>query len=271
MKSKDYFEYDFKASVVVFLVALPLCLGIALASGAPLFAGLTAGIVGGIVAGFLSGSPLSVSGPAAGLTTIVALAIMKLASYEAFLLSVVIAGMIQIVLGFVRAGSIGHFFPASVVKGMLAAIGLILILKQVPHAAGYDIDFEGDENFVQSDGRNTFSELLELLQSLTPGAIAISLVALLILYLWERPSFKKYKFLELLPAPLIVVLVGILLNGIFVRYLPGMALEEKHLVSVPLLSDIQNGSSFITLPDFSVWKDSRIYIVAVTIAIVASL
>jgi MFS superfamily sulfate permease-like transporter len=271
MNIRDYFKYDFKASLVVFLVALPLCLGIALASGAPLFAGLTAGIVGGIVAGFLSGSPLSVSGPAAGLTTIVALAIIKLGSYEAFLLSVVLAGMIQIILGLVKAGSIGHFFPASVVKGMLAAIGLILILKQVPHASGYDIDFEGDESFIQPDGQNTFSEILDALHSLTPGAIVISLFSLLLLFLWERPSFKKYRFSELLPAPLVIVMVGIFLNVIFSRYFPGLALSEKHLVSVPLLSDIQNGSSFISFPNFAMWKDPQIYKTAVTIAIVASL
>jgi len=271
MNVKDYFKYDFKAALVVFLVALPLCLGIALASGAPLFAGLTAGIVGGIVAGILSGSPLSVSGPAAGLTTIVALAIIKLGSYEAFLLSVVLAGMIQVVLGFVKAGSIGHFFPASVVKGMLAAIGLILILKQVPHATGYDIDFEGDESFVQPDGRNTFSEILDALQSLTPGAIVISLISLLILFLWERTSFKKYKFSEFLPAPLVVVLVGIFLNIIFSLYFPALALNDKHLVSVPLLADIQSGASFITFPNFALWRDPQIYKLALTIAIVASL
>ena len=271
MNITDYFKYDFKASLVVFLVALPLCMGIALASGAPLFAGLTAGIVGGIVTGFLSASPLSVSGPAAGLTTIVALAIIKLGSYEAFLFSVVLAGMIQIVLGFVKAGSIGHFFPASVVKGMLAAIGLILILKQVPHASGYDFDFEGDESFVQPDGQNTFSGILEALLSLTPGAIIISLFSLLILFLWERPSFKKYKFSELLPAPLVVVIAGIFLNAIFQRYFPVLALGEKHLVSVPLLSDIQSGSSFITFPDFKLWREPQIFILAATIAIVASL
>jgi len=271
MNIKSYFQYDFKASLVVFLVTLPLCLGIALASGAPHFSGLTAGIVGGIVAGFLSGSPLSVSGPAAGLTTIVALAIIKLGSYEAFLLSVLLAGMIQIVLGLVKAGSIGHFFPASVVKGMLAAIGLILILKQVPHATGYDMDFEGDESFAQPDGRNTFSEILEALHSLTPGAIAISLFSLLILYLWQRPAFKKYKFTELLPSPLVVVVAGIFLNAIFSRYFPSLALGEKHLVSVPLLSDVQNGDSLFIFPDFSMWREPQIYILALTIAIVASL
>jgi MFS superfamily sulfate permease-like transporter len=271
MNFKEYFKYDFKASLAVFLVALPLCLGIALASGAPLFAGLIAGIVGGIVAGFLSESPLSVSGPAAGLTTIVALAILKLGSYEAFLLSVVLAGVIQIGLGFFKAGSVGHFFPASVVKGMLAAIGLILILKQLPHATGYDIDFEGDESFIQPDGRNTFSEILEAIQSLTPGAIAISMISLLILYGWGHSALKKYKLADWIPAPLVVVMAGISLNALFAHYLPAFALGEKHLVSVPLFSEIKNGASLITFPDFTRWQDPDIYTVAITIAIVASL
>src|SRR5882672_4343675 len=158
MNFKEYWSTDFKSSIIVFLVALPLCLGIALASGAPLFSGIVAGIIGGIVVGKLSGSPLSVSGPAAGLTSIVAASIMDLGSYEAFLFCVVLAGLFQIVIGFLKAGSIGHFFPSSVIKGMLAGIGLILILKQIPHALGYDVDFEGDEHFFQPDGQNTFSE-----------------------------------------------------------------------------------------------------------------
>lgn len=147
MNWKEYFSKDVFASIVVFLVALPLCLGIALASGAPLHAGLLSGVIGGVVVGFLSGSSLSVSGPAAGLTTIVLSAIGKLGTYEAFLLAVLVAGIFQIILGFLKAGTVGHFVPASVIKGMLAAIGLILILKQIPHAVGFDSDFEGDESF----------------------------------------------------------------------------------------------------------------------------
>ncbi len=271
MNIKDFFKYDLPASLVVFLVALPLCLGVALASGAPLFSGVLAGIVGGIVAGSLSASPLSVSGPAAGLTAIVFLAISKLGSYEAFLLSVVLAGLMQIALGFARAGSIGNFFPVSVVKGMLAAIGLILILKQVPHAVGYDMDFEGDESFLQGDGQNTFSEILKAMSSLSSGAMAISLLSVILLFLWEKPALKKHKVFGLLPSSLVMIAAAILLNTLFTHYLPAFAIEEKHMVSVPFLSEAQDLSSFFRSPDFSMWRDPRIYITALTIAIVASL
>lgn len=193
---KKYFKSvgsDLPASIVVLLVALPLCLGIALGSGAPLFSGIIAGVVGGIVVGFLSGSQLSVSGPAAGLTVIVATAILKLQVYEAFLLAVVIAGILQVVLGFLKAGVIGDYVPNSVIKGMLAAIGLILILKQFPHLVGYDADFIGDETFKQSDNKNTFSEMLEAIRYVTPAAIVIGGVSLLILMFWESNIIKKIK------------------------------------------------------------------------------
>ncbi len=271
MNIKNFLKHDFPASLTVFLVALPLCLGISLASGAPLFSGIVAGVVGGIAVGALSGSPFSVSGPAAGLSTVVALAILKLGSFEAFLLSIVVAGVIQIALGFARAGSIGHFFPASVVKGMLAAIGLILILKQVPHAFGYDVDFEGDESFLQWDGRNTFSEILEALSSLTPGAMVITGISLLILFLFENQALQQLKFFRLLPAPLIVVVSGIALNVFFSKYVPAIAIGEKHLVYFPGLSEPKSLPSLLTLPDFTKWQDPRIYATAVTIAIVASL
>ncbi|MBL7917956.1 MAG: SulP family inorganic anion transporter, partial [Bacteroidia bacterium] len=181
----NYLKYDLPAGLVVFLVALPLCLGIALASGAPLFSGIISGIVGGIVVGLASGSPLSVSGPAAGLTVIVLNAIQGLGSYESFLLAVVLAGAIQIVLGFLKAGIIGYYFPSSVIKGMLAAIGIILIFKQIPHAVGYDKDSEGDFFFFQPDGENTFSEILKSINYIHPGAIVISVVSLALLLLWD--------------------------------------------------------------------------------------
>ncbi len=268
MDIKEYFKYDFKASLVVFLVALPLCLGIALASGAPLFSGLVAGIAGGIIVGAISASPLSVSGPAAGLATLVAIGITQLGSYEAFLLSVVLAGIMQISLGYLKAGSIGHFFPASVVRGMLAAIGLILILKQIPHATGYDIDFEGDENFSQSDGLNTFTEIMTAFGAFTPSAIIISLTSILVLYVWDRPGLSKFKFVEIIPGPLIAVLAGVGINVFFGRFATGWALETKHLVSVPLFSEIKE---FVAWPDFSTWRNPQVYVVAVTIALVASL
>ncbi|MEQ1584659.1 MAG: SulP family inorganic anion transporter [Cyclobacteriaceae bacterium] len=271
MNLRGYWSSDFPASVVVFLIALPLCLGIALASGAPLFSGVLAGIVGGIVVGSLSGSPLSVSGPAAGLTTIVAAAILDLGSFEAFLFCVVLAGIIQIILGFARAGSIAHFFPISVIKGMLAGIGLILILKQIPHAVGFDEDFEGDENFFQPDGRNTLTEIFEALNYLSPGAVIISAVSIILLVSWNSNRLLRFKFFRMVPAPLVVVFLGIILNMLFNSFLPSLAISDKHLVSVPMLSESVGLSAFFTFPDFSLWQDPKIYITALTLAIVASL
>lgn len=271
MSLKNYGSTDFLSSIVVFLVALPLCLGIALASGAPLFSGLLAGIIGGIVVGFLSGSQLSVSGPAAGLTSIVAAAILELGSYESFLMAVVLAGALQMVMGFLKAGFIGHFFPSSVIKGMLAGIGLILILKQIPHAAGYDADFEGDESFFQLDGRNTFSEIIEALEFLTPGAIIIALLSIVLLLLWDSNTLKRYAFFRLVPGALGVVLLGISVNILFNSYIPYLMIDQKHLVNVPLLSEADGLASFFIFPDFSLWKNPKIYYTAFTIAIVASL
>ena len=176
---------DIPASVVVFLVALPLCLGIALGSGAPLFSGIIAGMAGGIVIGLLSGSSLSISGPAAGLTAVVAVAIGKMPAYEAFLLSVVIAGVLQVIFGFLRAGIIGDYIPNSVIRGMLSAIGIILILKQFPHLIGYDKDFSGDETFLQSDSNNTFSEIINSLNYIAPVALLIGVLSVAILVVWD--------------------------------------------------------------------------------------
>ena len=175
------FSSNFSSSIVVLLVAIPLCLGIALASGAPLFAGIIAGVVGGIVVGSLSGSSLSVSGPAAGLTVIVSLGIINLVSYETFLLAVVLAGVFQLILGYLKAGALGDYVPNSVIKGMLAAIGVILILKQIPHLVGFDADFEGDESFWQADSENTFSEILKAFNYFNFGAVLIGFISLGIL------------------------------------------------------------------------------------------
>lgn len=271
MNLRNFWSSDFPSSVVVFLVALPLCLGIALASGAPLFSGLIAGIVGGVVVGALSGSSVSVSGPAAGLTTIVAAAILDLGSFEAFLLSVALAGIIQIILGYARAGSIGHFFPSSVIKGMLAAIGLILILKQIPHAIGYDEDFEGDESFFQADGRNTFTEILNSLDYFSMGAVMISLVSLMILIFWNRNFLQRYRFFRLVPAPLVVVMVGITLNLLFNLFIPGLVIDPRHLVNVPALLGSSDAGSFFAFPDITQFTNPKIYIAAITIALVASI
>lgn len=271
MNLRHFWSSDFPSSVVVFLVALPLCLGIALASGAPLFSGLIAGIIGGVVVGALSGSSVSVSGPAAGLTTIVSAAILDLGSFQAFLLSVVLAGLIQIVLGLAKAGTIGHFFPSSVIKGMLAAIGLILILKQIPHALGYDEDFEGDESFFQADGKNTITEIFNSIDYISPGAVVISVTSLILLIIWNKNILQRFHFFRLVPAPLGAVTVGILLNMLFDSSFPDLMIDTKHLVSVPALLGSSEAGSFFVFPDFTLWANPKIYVAAITIAIVASI
>lgn len=271
---KKYFQNagsDLSASIVVLLVALPLCLGIALGSGAPLFSGIIAGIVGGIVIGTLSGSQLSVSGPAAGLTVIVATAILKLQVYEAFLLAVVMAGILQLLLGFIKAGVIGDYVPNSVIKGMLAAIGFILILKQFPHLIGYDADFVGDETFSQGDNKNTFSEMFQAVKFITPSAVFIGGISLLIMALWERKFIKKNKLLQIIPGPLIVVLAGVAINGVFKTNHPGSALDVKQLVSLPVANDVASFFSFFTFPDIRFLNNPDVWITAITLAIVASL
>jgi MFS superfamily sulfate permease-like transporter len=270
MSVKNYISNDLPSGLVVFLVALPLCLGIALASGAPLFSGVIAGIIGGIVAGSLSKSPLSVSGPAAGLTTIVFAAIGDI-GFPAFLVSVMLAGLLQIILGFARAGFIGNFFPASVVKGMLAAIGLILILKQLPHAVGYDADYEGDQSFFQPDSHNTFTEIIEAINAFSGGAVIISIISVLILILWSKKTLQKFKFFNSVPGPLIVVVVGVIINFGFVAFIPSLSINEKHMVSVPVITASSTLSSFFTFPDLSFLSNPKVYFTAVTIAIVASL
>lgn len=270
---KNYLKYagaDLPAAVVVFLIALPLCLGIALGSGAPLFSGIIAGIVGGIIIGMLSGSQLSVSGPAAGLTAIVFAAITKLQVYEAFLLAVVIAGIIQLILGFLKAGVIGDYVPNSVIKGMLAAIGLILILKQLPHFFGYDKDYAGDETFIEVGHENTFSGIVHSINAITPAAFIIAIVSIFILIAFETKFFKSNKVLRLIPGPLIVVLAGVFINLSFTHF-PSFQLQQKHLVSLPVADSFHGFISFFTFPDFSFITNPQVWIAGVTIAIVASL
>ncbi|NBO19319.1 MAG: SulP family inorganic anion transporter [Proteobacteria bacterium] len=265
-------RYDLPASVVVVLVALPLCLGVALASGAPLFSGLIAGIVGGIVIGSLSKSPLSVSGPAAGLTVIVYNAIQTLPSYEAFLAAVVMAGAMQLGLGFLRAGIIGDFFPASVIKGMLAAIGLILILKQLPHAVGYDADYEGDDSFEQPDGENTLSSVWHLWDyNFLPGAVVIALSALIFLYVWEKWQAKQTSFVRYIPGPLLVVIGGVAAGMLFESYVPALTIGTAHRVSVPVSASLADFVGNFTFPDFSMLADKQVWIIAATLAAVASI
>jgi MFS superfamily sulfate permease-like transporter len=260
---------DIPASIVVFLVALPLCLGVALASNAPLFSGLISGIIGGIVIGFLSGSQLSVSGPAAGLTAIVAAAILKLPSFETFLLAVVICGVFQLLFGFMKAGIIGDFVPNSVIKGMLAAIGLILILKQLPHLVGYDSNFEGDESFKQPNNENTFSSIAHALKYITPVAVIIGVISLAFQFGWEKFTADKKGFIKLLPAPLVVVLLGI---GILqIASGSAYALDPSHMVSIPQASSASEFISFFTLPDFGGLVNKEVWIAGITLALVASL
>lgn len=270
---KKYFKNagaDLPASIVVLLVALPLCLGIALGSGAPLFSGIIAGIVGGIVIGSLSGSQLSVSGPAAGLTVIVAAAIIKLQVYEAFLLAVVLAGVFQLILGFIKAGVIGDYVPNSVIKGMLAAIGLILILKQMPHLIGYDKDYLGDEAFAQADTHNTFSSILNSLNAITPAAVIVGATSLLILIAWESSFIKAKKYLSLIPGPLIVVLAAVAISKLLASS-SAYVLEAKHLVSLPVAGSMKMFVSFFTLPDVAHITNPQVWISGATLAIVASL
>lgn len=266
-----YLKNDLPSGLVVFLVALPLCLGIALASGAPLFSGIIAGMIGGTVVAFTSGSSLSVSGPAAGLTVIVLNAIHTLGSYEIFLSAVVLAGLIQIALGFLKAGVIGYYFPSSVIKGMLAAIGIILILKQIPHALGYDKDNEGDFDFLQSDGENTFSEVFNALNYIHPGAVIIAVISLFILIMWDRPFLKKYTFFKVVPGALLVVILGILINEWFRKTGSDLYLEGDKLVRLPVANSASEFVNQFTLPDFSAFGNYQVYVVAITIAIIASL
>ena len=261
---------DLPASLVVFLVAVPLCLGIALASGAPLFSGIIAGIVGGIVVSLISGSSLGVSGPAAGLAVIVLNAIQELDAFETFLLAVFLAGIIQILLGIAKAGIIGYYFPSAVIHGMLSGIGLIIILKQIPHAFGYDGDPEGDFKFFQVDGHNTLSEFSYMTEVISPGAIAISLISMFILILWERPFMKKISLFKIVQGPLIVVVGGILLNHLF-KGSELFALTAEQVVNIPVADSISGFVGQFTLPDFTQLGNSQIYILAITIAVVASL
>lgn len=265
---------DLSASVVVFLVALPLCLGIGLASTGRsdlVFAGVIAGIIGGLIVGFASGSHIGVSGPAAGLVVIVLTAIETLGSFEGLLLATFIAGLIQIAGGFLKAGIIGYYFPSSVIKGMLAAIGLTLILKEIPHALGYDKNFMGDESWKQIDGHNTFNEIFYALGAISPAAVIISTVSLALLIMFEKSFIRNVSVFKFLPGALFVVLIGILLNALFQQIKPDWVLTGEHLVQLPVANSATEFVSFFRLPDFSMLGNPQVYIVAATIALVASL
>jgi len=263
------FRSDVPSGLVVFLVALPLCLGIALASGAPPLSGIIAGIVGGLVVGMLSNSNISVSGPAAGLTAIVLTAIATLGSFEAFLLSVFIAGLMQLALGFIKAGSISNYFPSSVIEGMLAGIGVIIILKQLEHAVGYDKDYEGDETLFLHSDNNLLNQFGEILARIEPGAFVIALISLALLITWDKvPALKR---LKLIPGALVAVIVSIILNEIFIRTGSSLALGNNHLVTLPVPRSFDEFKSIIITPDFSGFKNPQVWITAATITVVASI
>ncbi len=275
MELKNVFKelkHDLPASIVVFFVAVPLCLGIALASGAPLFAGIIAGIVGGIVVGVASGSPLGVSGPAAGLAVIVLTSIATLGgSWEAFLMAVVLAGIIQLILGYAKAGFIAYFFPSSVIKGMLTGIGLLIILKQIPHALGWDKDAFGDDAFFQADGQNTFSEIFKALDFLTPGAVLIAAISLGILILWDMVLSKKHKIFAMINGPLVVVAFGIVMFNLFQNGILDFSLNAKQVVAIPVPTSMAAFFSQFTFPDFSAITNFEVWKIAIVLAIVASL
>jgi MFS superfamily sulfate permease-like transporter len=262
---------DAPASVMVFLVALPLCLGIALASGAPAFSGIIAGVVGGLIIGSLSGSQVSVSGPAAGLTIVVLNSIETLGSFEAFLLALVIGGILQILLGILKAGLISNFFPSAVIRGMLAAIGLILILKQIPHAIGYDFDYEGDFAFAEDQEHNTFTDIVFAFLEPNFLAFAICIISLVLMVVWDNKIKAKLPALKVIPGALLAVGAGIFINYLAKFAGEGFMLESEHLVKLP--SNILSkplGELFST-PDFSAYQNPQVYLVAITIALIASI
>lgn len=268
---KKHFATDAISGFVVFLIALPLCLGISMASGAPLFSGIIAGIIGGIVVGFLSNSSVNVSGPAASVALVILTAIQTLGSFDAVLIAIVVAGVFQIILGYLKAGTIAYFFPNAMIKGILASIGLILILKQIPHAFGVDGAFQGTESFWNMDGGNTFSEIAKIFGYINWGAVIVTIVSLILILLWERPVFKKMLFFKYFPSALAAVVVSILLNEVFVASYPEFALGEGHLVELPVASNASEFFSFFSFPDFGQLANFEIYGIALSIMFIASL
>ena len=263
----DTWRDDVPAGIVVFLIALPLCLGIAVASGAPLISGVVAGVVGGLVVGALSGSQLMVSGPAAGLTPVVLLGIQQVGGFERLLPAIVLAGILQLLLSGLRAGVVAYYVPSSVIKGMLAGIGLTLILKQLPHALGYDGDYEGDMSFVESSGSTTLGSLVEALQHIQPGAVAAALLGVGVMLWWPRSPFARVK---LLPAPMVAVGVGMVMNEMLRIALPDYAIRGTHLVSLPTITNGDFAQTF-ALPDWSAISSPIVWQLALIIGLVASL
>lgn len=269
-----HLRQDAPAGVTVFLVALPLCLGIALASDAPLMAGLITGVIAGLIVAWLSGSELAVSGPAAGLTVIVAGGIQSQGSFSAFLAAVVLCGVLQLIFGALRAGVLGNFFPSSVIKGMLAAIGFIIILKQIPHALGRDADYEGDLAFFQFiDQENTFSEILLAIQTLQPGIVLIALVSMAVLLGWESRWIQRLRWAAWFPAPLIAVVAGILVNVLYGAFVPSLHVTpgSEHMVALPAITGLADIRGLLVFPDLAAFGWQSTWTLAFTLAAVASI
>ncbi|MDD1605137.1 MAG: carbonic anhydrase [Methylococcaceae bacterium] len=262
-------KYDLPASIVVFLVSIPMSLGIALASGAPLFSGLITGVIGGLIVIPLSGSQLAISGTAAGLAVLVFSAIKEL-TFGGFLLALVIAGILQIVLGLLRAGVIAHYFPSAVINGMLSGIGMILFLKQIPHALGYDVDYVGDFSFSQADHFSPFSELINAVEFVSPAAIVIALISLTVLIIWEQPFIQKLRYTRY-QGVFLAVALGVISNQCLLYFAPEWALTDKHLVRIPVFEDFSSLIAQFHTPDFSMLDQSKVYLTAITLALVASL
>ena len=261
----QHIRQSIPSSIVVFLVALPLCLGIALGSGAPLISGIIAGVVGGIVVGAISGSHLSVSGPAAGLIAIVIVAISDLGGFDTFLLAVFLAGIFQVAFGFLRLGIIGHYIPNTVIKGTMAAIGLILILKQIPHLVGYDVDFMGDEGFLQRANENTFSAVQHALGAFTFGPTVVGFFSLIVLIATQALGYARFGISKFLPAPLLVVIAGTALGYGLGQITPEWTILAEHSVQLP------NWKEGLTSPNFGAFGNLDVWIVALTIAVIASI
>jgi len=276
-KNSSSLRHDLSASIIVFFVALPLCLGIGLASTtveglSPIpMAGLLAGIVGGIVVGMISNSRLGVSGPAAGLITVVIASIATLGSFSAFLLALIFAGLFQVVFAVLRAGIIANYLPSGVIKGMLAAIGITLILKEIPHLIGYDKDYIGDESFFQQDGHNTFTELIYAVKSLDFGIAMIGLISLGLIVLFEFPKIKKLKVFTYVPSMLWVIVIGTVINITLTYTGHDLHIAKEHLVQIPRLNSWNDLQLQLSFPDFSLLTSPKIYVVALTIAAIASL
>jgi carbonic anhydrase len=260
---------DLPSGLVVFLVALPLCLGIALASGAPFFSGIISGIVGGIVIGALSNSPLSVSGPAAGLAALVMGALVSIGDYSLFLCAVLIAGILQILLGLAKLGGIANYIPSSVIKGMLTSIGILIIAKQIPHAFGYDKDDKGNITELLPYGQEDLHELLQPLQHIEVGVFLICLLSIIIMVLWEKPFIKKR--IKFVPGALVAVIVSVIINEIWIRTGSVLAVQNEHLVQIRVAKSAGEFFSFFTLPDFNGFLNSSVIVYGVIIALIASL